>query len=68
MEIIRDGNPETLAKVLKRRVQFACQYCGCIWIADGREYDEDQSAYGRTYYCKCPYCGKTVKAYNLTIN
>ena len=64
MEIIREGNPETITKL---KVKFTCDRCGCIWIADGSEFDEEPNAYGHTYRCACPYCKRTAFAYHLTV-
>lgn len=39
MKIIKEGNPKTRANVVRR---FECQTCGCIFDANGNEYEVDE--------------------------
>ena len=60
MKIIKEGDPEKAKGV----VQFECDQCGCIFVADKTEWIyAPQTAQQRgegTYICKCPCCRYNV--------
>ena len=39
MKIIKEGNPKATANVVRR---FECRTCGCIFDANGNEYEVDE--------------------------
>lgn len=54
MKIIEHGNP----KYNKPDKRFKCNYCGCVFEAEYKEYKCAGSQYNIPYYeCKCPECG-----------
>ena len=56
MKIIKQGSLEQL----KRIETFDCDFCGCIFEADNKEY-KIGSQYNEEYlYISCPFCGRTV--------
>ena len=58
MQIIKEGSYRKILKIKR----FECEYCGCIFEANKKEYKEEIQYNAAYYYCKCPFCGnKTYK-------
>lgn len=56
MKIFKEGNLELLKQIRR----FKCEKCGCIFEADGTEYETDSQHHHIYYTCDCPCCNKKV--------
>ena len=63
MKIIREGKLPELPEV-----EFECEYCGCIFIANSKDYTAYTIQTYTTepfilgYFCDCPTCGRNIFA------
>lgn len=61
MKVLVPGNP----KKERPDLQFCCNRCGCVFIAEYGEYKIfDSQIDGRSYDAKCPCCGNSIATYN----
>lgn len=57
MKIIKKGDP----RKYKPEIEFVCQKCGCVFVAEYGEYEKHESQIqGTSYMSKCPECGYTA--------
>lgn len=66
MKIIRSGEPNRHQSIKR----FDCEKCGCVFEADGGEYQRVDDCYVGNLgfvYCVCPCCGGRVFAVDKTI-
>lgn len=69
MKIIKEGNPKARANVVRR---FECRNCGCIFDANGNEYEVEEWCLtgldgGKIIIIRtsstCPLCGEVYIKY-----
>ena len=53
MEIIKHG------QIPEHRVQFRCDYCGCVFIANYGEFTYNMYRNEEYYSARCPECFKS---------
>ena len=55
---------ESKTKIILSTKRFVCNFCGCIFEADNKDYKVGEQ-YNAVYYsCECPSCAKTAYVNN----
>ena len=48
----------------KEAKRFDCEYCGCAFIADDKEYKQYKNHLGKyVYFMDCPCCKRNINRY-----